>query len=243
MKEITLEVSVRDKSGKGVARKLRAAGKIPAVVYGKDEKPIAIEMEYNDFHTAMKNSGGENLLINLNVDGSDSGKKAIIKELQRDPVDSHLIHIDFLHISMTEKIKVTVPIVLEGTAEGVKNFGGIVSWVIRSVEVLCLPKDIPDKITLDVTDLKIHDSIHVKEMQIENVEILENEERTVVSVIPPTVIKEDEVEVEGEEGEVAEGEAAPAEGEEGAEPEVISEKKAEDRQSGKDDKKGKEEKK
>ena len=238
MKEITLEARVRENSGKGVARKLRAAGKIPAVVYGKDENPVPIEMEYNNFHLAMKGAAGENLLINLNIDGADSEKKAIIKEVQRDPVDGHLLHIDFLHISMTEKIKVTIPIVLEGTAEGVKNFGGIVSWIIRSVEVSCLPKDIPDKITLDITDLKIHDSIHLKEIQIENVEILENEERTMVSVIPPTVIKEEEeVVAEGEEGELAEGEAAPAEGEEGAEPEVISEKKAEDRQAGKDDKK------
>lgn len=237
MKEITLKALARDKSGKGVARKLRAAGKIPAVVYGKDEKPVSIEMEYNNFHLAMKEAAGEKLLINLNIDGTDSKKKAIIKEIQRDPVDGQLLHIDFLHISMTEKIKVTVPIVLEGIAEGVKNFGGVVSSAIRSVEVSCLPKDIPDKITLDITELKIHDSIHVKDIQIENVEIMENEERTVVSVIPPTVIKEEEVAVEGEEGEVAEGEAAPAEGEEGAEPEVISEKKAEERQSGKDEKK------
>ena len=238
MKEITLAARVRDKSGKGVARKLRAAGKIPGVVYGKDENPTAIEMEYNDFHTAMKNAAGENLLVNLNLDGSDSGKKAIIKELQRDPVSGHLIHIDFLHISMTEKIKVTIPIFLEGVADGVKNFGGIVSWVIRSIEVSCLPKDIPDKITLDITDLKIHDSIHIRDIELKNVEPLDNPERTVVSIIPPTVVKE-EVPAEGEEGAVA---AAPA-AEEGAEPEVISEKKVEQRQSGKDDKKGKEEKK
>lgn len=236
MKEITLNARARDKSGKGVARKLRAAGKIPAVVYGKDEKSVSLEMEYDNFHLAMKEAAGEKLLINLNIDGADSDKKAIIKEIQRDPVDGQLLHIDFLHISMTEKIKVTVPIVLEGIAEGVKNFGGVVSSAIRSIEVSCLPKDIPDKITLDITDLKIHDSIHVKDIQVENVEIMENEERTIVSIIPPTVVKE-EVPAEGEEGEIVEGEAVAVEGEEGAEPEVISEKKAEERQSGKDEKK------
>jgi large subunit ribosomal protein L25 len=229
MKEITLEAATRTKSGKGVARKLRAGGKIPAVVYGKDEEPVALEMEYDRFHNAMKDTSGENLLINLSIDGADSGKKALIKEIQRDPVDGHLLHIDFMHISMTEKIRVTVPVVLEGTPEGVKNFGGIISWVIRHLDVFCLPRDIPDKITLDVTELKIHDSIHVKDIVAGDFEILENPERTVVSIVPPTVIKE-EVPAEGEEGEeIAEGEeAAP---EEEGEPEVISEKKAEERQA------------
>lgn len=231
MKEITLEARTRKDAGKGVARKLRAAGKIPAVVYGKAEEPVVIELEHEDFHNAMRGTSGENLLINLNIDGAAAKKKALIKDVQRDPVDGHLLHIDFMHISMTEKIKVDVPILLEGTPIGVKDFGGIISWVIRQVEISCLPTDIPDKITFDVSEMKIHDSIHIKDLQIENVEILENPERTVASIVPPTVIKEEVVVAEGEEGELAEGEEAPAvEGEEG-EPEVISEKKAEDRQA------------
>jgi large subunit ribosomal protein L25 len=229
MKEVTLEAVTRTESGKGVARKMRARGKIPAVVYGKDEKPVALEMDYDRFHTAMKNASGENLLINLSIDGADSGKKALIKEIQRDPVDGHLLHIDFMHISMTEKIRVTVPVVLEGTPDGVKNFGGIMSWVIRHLDVFCLPKDIPDKITIDVSELKIHDSIHVNDIEAGDIEILENPERTVVSIVPPTVVKE-EVPAEGEEGEEGE-EAAEGEPEEEGEPEVISEKKAEERQS------------
>jgi large subunit ribosomal protein L25 len=230
MKEITLEARTRKDAGKGVARKLRAASKIPAVVYGKGEKPVVIELEHEDFHNAMRGISGENLLINLNIDGAAAKKKALIKDLQRDPVDGHLLHIDFMHISMTEKIKVDVPIVLEGTPIGVKDFGGIISWVIRQVEISCLPTDIPDKITFDVSEMKIHDSIHIKDLQIDNVEILENPERTVASIVPPTVIKEEVVVAEGEEAEVAEGEEAPAVEEEG-EPEVISEKKAEERQA------------
>ncbi len=231
MKEITLEARTRKDAGKGVARKLRAAGKIPAVVYGKGEEPVVIELEHEGFHNAMRESSGENLLINLNIDGAAAKKKALIKDVQRDPVDGQLLHIDFMHISMTEKIIVDVPIVLEGIPIGVKDFGGIISWVIRQVEVSCLPTDIPDKIAIDVSEMKIHDSIHIKDFQLENVEILDNPERTVASIVPPTVIKEEVVADEGEEAEVAEGEEVPAaEGEEG-EPEVISEKKAEDRQA------------
>jgi len=229
MKEVTLEARSRNSSGKGVARKLRAQRRIPGVVYGKDEKPLAIELAYDNFHTAMKGASGENLLINLNIDGSEATKKAIIKDLQRDPVDGHLLHIDFMHISMTEKIRVTVPIVLEGTADGVKNFGGIVSWVIRHIEVSCLPTDIPEKITFDISPLKIHDSFHVRDIQIPNVEILDNTDRTIVSIIPPTVVKE-ETPAEGE----AAAAAPVAEGE--AEPEVITEKKAQERQAGKEEK-------
>jgi len=230
MREITLEARTRKDAGKGVARKLRAAGKIPAVVYGKGEEPVVIELEYEDFHNAMRGISGENLLINLSVDGTTTGKKALIRDVQRDPVDGSLLHIDFMHISMTEKIRVEVPIVLEGTPVGVKDFGGIISWVIRHVEISCLPTDIPEKITFDVSEMKIHDSIHIKDFQLENVEILENPEQTVASIVPPTVIKEEVVAAEGEEAEVAEGEAAPAAEEEG-EPEVIAEKKAEDRQA------------
>jgi len=226
MKEITLEARSRTGSGKGVARKLRALKRIPGVVYGRDETPLAIELSYDNFHVAMKGTSGENLLVNLNIDGAEAAKKAIIKDIQRDPIDGHLLHIDFMRISMTEKIKVTIPIVLVGMAEGVKNFGGIVSWVIRHVEVFCLPTDIPEKITFDITPLKIHDSIHVSDISIANVEILENPDQTVVSVIPPTVVKEEEAAVvEGEE-------AAAVPVEEGAaEPEVISEKKAQERQA------------
>ena len=229
MKEVTLEARSRKGEGKGEARKLRAGGKIPGVVYGKGEKPMAIELEHESFHNAMRGISGENLLINLSVDGKTAKKKALIREVQRDPVDGRLLHIDFMHISMKDKIRVDVPIELTGMAVGVKDFGGIMSWVIREVEVSCLPADIPDKITIDVSELKIHDSIHISDLPVQKAEILDSPERTVVSIVPPTVIKEAAVEAEAAEGEtVAEGAEAAAEGEEG-EPEVIAEKKAEDR--------------
>ncbi len=240
MKEVTLEVHARPNSGKGVARKLRAAGKLPAVIYGHNEEPTAIELEHHKFFATMRQAEGEKLLINLNVDGKDSDKKAIIKDIQRDPVSSKILHIDFQHISMDEKIKIEVPIKLEGVADGVKNFGGIMSSNIRKIMVFCLPADIPDSFVLDVNDMKIHDSIHVKDIVVGDFEILDDPNDTIVSIIPPTVVKEDEV-VEGEEGEEAPEDAL--ETEEAAEPEVISEKKAEERQESKEGKKGKKDKK
>ncbi|UCC79352.1 MAG: 50S ribosomal protein L25 [Candidatus Zixiibacteriota bacterium] len=227
MKEVTLQVHARTATGKGVARKLRSNGKLPAVIYGHNEEPVPVELEQHRLSSTMRQAEGEKLLINLNIDGKDSGKKALIKDIQRDPVSGKILHVDFQHISMDEKIKIEVPIKLEGTAEGVKNFGGIMAWNIRRIMVSCLPADIPDKISLDVSEMKIHDSIHVKEITAGKFEILDDPEETIVSIIPPTIIKE-KVAAEGEEGEEA-PEAAP-EVEEAAEPEVISEKKAEERE-------------
>jgi large subunit ribosomal protein L25 len=219
---------------------MRADGKIPGVVYGKGEPPTAIELDRAHFHNVMRKASGENLLVNLTVDGRQSDKKAIIRDMQRDPVDGHLLHIDFQHISLTEKIKVRVPIELVGIPDGVKNFGGIVNWAVRDVEVSCLPTDIPEKFTLDITNLKIHESLHVKDLVVEKAEILESPEETIVTVVPPTIIKEAAPVVEGEAAAAA---AVPIEGEEPTEPEVISEKKAEERKAEREKEKGAEGKK
>lgn len=228
MKEVTLKVHARTDIGKGVARKLRADGRLPAVIYGHHEEPLPISLEHHRLAATMRQAEGEKLLINLNIDGSDSGRKALIKEIQRDPVSGKILHVDFQHISMDEKIKIEVPIKIEGIAEGVKTFGGIMSWNIRRIMVSCLPSDIPDKIVVDVSEMKIHDSYHVKEIQAEKFEILDDPEETIVTIVPPTIVKE-AVTAEGAEGAEAAPEAA-LEVEEAAEPEVISEKKAEERE-------------
>jgi large subunit ribosomal protein L25 len=238
MKEVSIEVKSRKDGGKGVARKMRANGLIPGVVYGKGEEPKPIELDHNHFHNVMRRVAGDNPLINLTIDGQVSDKKALIRDMQRDPVDGHLLHIDFQQISLTEKIKVRVPIVLEGTPDGVKNFGGIVNWAVRDVEVQCLPTDIPDKFTLDISALKIHESLHVKSIIADKVEILESPEETIVTVVPPTIIKE----TVPAEGEAAEAAAVPVEGAEPAEPEVIAEKKAEERKAEREKEKGGKEK-
>jgi large subunit ribosomal protein L25 len=245
MKEVTIEVVSRQDSGKGVARKMRAAGKIPGVVYGKGEESLAIEMDHAHFHAVMRKNAGENPLVNLVIDGKTGDKMALIRDMQRDPIDGKLMHIDFQHISLSEKIRVRVPLVLEGVPDGVKNFGGIVNWMVRDVEVSCLPRDIPEKFVVDITNLKIHESLHVKNLVLEKGEILASPEETIVSVVPPTIIKEP-TPAPGAEGEAAAAAAAaavPAEGEEGAaEPEVIAEKKTEERKAEREKGKDKEKK-
>jgi large subunit ribosomal protein L25 len=240
MKEISLDVKSRKDSGKGVARKLRAEGKIPGVVYSRGEEPVAIVMDYDVFHNTMRRAGGENPLVNLTIDGKSSDKKALIRDTQRDPVDGKLLHIDFQHILLTEKIRVRVPILLEGVPDGVKNFGGIVNWMVRDVEISCLPINIPDKFVLDIAPLKIHESLHVRDIKVENIDIIENADETIVSVVPPTIIKEATPTAAEGEAAAAAAVVAAAPAEEGAaEPEVISEKKAEERKAEREKEKGK----
>jgi large subunit ribosomal protein L25 len=238
MKEVSIDVKSRQTSGKGVARKMRALGKIPGVVYGKGETPVAIELDHGHFHAVMRKASSENLLVSLSIDGVKSEKMALIRDVQRDPVDGKLIHIDFQHISMTEKIRVRIPVQLEGVPDGVKNFGGIVNWMVRDLEVACLPRDIPERFVLDIAPLKIHESLHVKDIPVGDVEIMENPDETIVSIVPPTIIKEATPTAAEGEAAVAAAAAAAA-GEEGpAEPEVITEKKAEERKAEREKEKG-----
>jgi len=233
MKEVVIEATSRKETGKGVARKLRAAQKIPAVVYGKDEKSIPLEISYEHFHTIYHSLHGENALIDLKIDDKLSGSKAIIRDMQRDPVHGDILHIDFQHISMDQKIRVSVPVHLHGTAEGVKTYGGVLQWIIRELEIMCLPNNIPDHFDINIDELNIGDAIHIKDIESTDIEFSGDDHATIVSVIAPVVSQVEEEEgVEGEEAE----EAVPAPVDEQAEPEVISEKKAEERQAGKEKK-------
>ncbi len=237
MKEITLEVSSRETSGKGVARKLRAIEKIPAVVYGKDHEPKSLVIDYNHFHARYHKVHGENVLVNLKIDDQSSEDKALIRDMQHDPVYGNILHIDFQYIQMNQKIHMPVQVKLIGTANGVKTFGGVLQWTHRELDVLALPKDLPESIDINIEELNIGDAIHISELNYPNLEFLGKGTETVVSVIAPKLVKEVTVSTEGEEGAVA-VEAASAEAEP-AEPEVISEKKAAERQASKEKEKGK----
>jgi large subunit ribosomal protein L25 len=234
MKEILLEAISRKNTGKGVARKLRMAKKIPAVIYGKMEEPVSLEIDYGHFHKTFHALHGENALVNLKVDGQMTEKKALIRDIQYDPIAGDIMHIDFQRISMDQKIRLSIPVRVHGVAVGVKTNGGLMQWSIRELEVLCLPTNIPEAFDINVEELDIHDSVHVKDISIPNVEILNEPEETIVNVVPPVLIKETAATpAEGEEGAVvaAEGEAKP---DDAAEPEVISEKKAEERRAEKE---------
>jgi large subunit ribosomal protein L25 len=209
----------RSAVGKGVARKLRQAGRIPAVYSGRGEEPIVLVVGLKDLQDVIARAEGSNVIVDLKVDGSGSGdRKALIREIQRDPVGGHILHLDLQHISLTERIVVEVPIVLLGIATGVKDGGGILEHLLREVEVECLPTDIPSRLEVDVSALNIGDSLHVSDLKADRVEILTEADRAIATVVPPTVLEE----------------AKPAEEGAAAEPELVKEKKEDAEAGGKE---------
>ena len=223
MREISLAAELKEGTGKGPARRARAEGLVPAVIYGPEVKPQSLVVNRREFSAAMKSVAGTNAIFNVKF-GKES-KKAVVRDLQRDPVTSHVTHIDFHAISMTKPMHIAVPIHFDGTPEGVKTDGGIMQTNLRAVEISCLPADLPDFISIDVSNLGIGESIHVKDIDVPNATILTEDERTIVVIAAPTVIKTTAEEgaegVEGEEGAVA------AEGAEAAEGEAEAEEKKE----------------
>src|SRR5881628_320416 len=146
MAEVTLEVSRREKSGKEVAKKLRAAGKVPAVVYGGHKEPVAIEVDRKAVsELVQKSEHGVRSIFLLKMTGTDQQRHAMIKDVQMDPISRKMTHIDFIRVVMDEKIRTTVPVHIVGTAQGVKE-GGILDWHIREVHIECFPNQIPDKL-------------------------------------------------------------------------------------------------
>ncbi len=227
MAEVNLTVEKREVIGKGPAKKLRSAGKIPAVIYGQGEKSVPLTIDEKAFHAILHSHHGENVIFEIQIPGRKTGLKAILREVQHEPVTGEILHIDFQHISMTKKITVQVPIALIGSPEGVRNKGGILEHILHEVEVECLPGDIPEHIEVDVAALDVGDSIHVSDIPVTKVKILTDPERSVATVVPPTIIKapveKEELEEELiEEPELVEKERK--EGEEAAEEEGGKEK-------------------
>src|ERR1043165_2790867 len=183
MAEVTLEVSRREKSGKEIAKKLRAAGKVPAVVYGGHKEPVAIEVDRKAVsEPVQKGEHGVRSIFLLKMAGTDQQRHAMIKDIQIDPVSRRMTHIDFVRVVMDEVVRVTVPVHVVGTAAGVKE-GGILDWQVRDLHVECLPNAIPDKIDIDVTALGSHDYQRVSDLKLpEGVKVLEDPERVVVGV-------------------------------------------------------------
>ena len=209
----------RSDVGKGVARKLRQAGSIPAVYYGRGEDPIPLTVGLKDLEDVIERSEGSNVIVDLKVDGDGAGdRKALIREIQRDPVGGTILHLDLQHISLTETITVEIPVVLVGMPIGVKDGGGIVEHLLREVEVECLPTNIPSRIEIDVSALNIGDSIHVSDLKAEQVTIVTEAGRTIATVVPPTVLEE----------------VKPAEEAVAVEPELVKEKKETEESGGKE---------
>ena len=215
MSDITLEVQSREETGKNANRRLRATGLIPAVVYGGDLDPVAIQVDRRTLHDLFKQTGGENAVFLLKLAGTDQKRHSMVRELTIDPITRQVIHIDFLRVLMTEKVKVQVPINLEGTPVGVKNEGGVLDFITREVEVECLPGDIPQTLELDVSDLEIGSHYEVKDLEVPaGVELMVELDKVIVAVAHSRVA------TEVEEAEAEAAEAGLLEAEE-VEPELI----------------------
>ncbi len=220
MSVITLKGALRESVGKGGARKSRAAGRIPGILYGHGETPVPVSIGMREFQDAVRHHKGGNALVTLSVEGADH--TALIRDVQYDPLSHGIIHLDFQRVSLTERIEVEVDIVLQGIAVGVKDGGGVLELILHTVDLRCLPTSIPDSVTVDVSALNIGDSLHVRDLQVEGGEILTDPDRTICTVVPPTVHEEKPAE------------AAPVEG--AAEPELAVErgKKEEGEEKGKE---------
>ena len=163
--DATLKAEPRATRGKNEARRLRASGKIPAVVYGTEKnKATEIAVDPRVLLRILHSESGVNTLIGLDGAGLAAGGKVLVKEYQLDPIDHRLLHADFYAVAMDKKLEVTVPIVIKGEPKGVKQQGGVVDFVNRQIEVECLPADIPEHIDIDISELMLHQGIRVRDL-------------------------------------------------------------------------------
>jgi len=213
MEQLELNAKVREKKGKNAANRLRVKNEIPGIFYGR-EVSIPLTLSVKDIQKIISTKSGENVLINLKIEGKGN-QIAIIKEIQRHPVSGRLLHIDLYQVSLTGEITVNVPIKITGDSPGVK-VGGILEHHLREIKVKCLPTKIPTDIMVDISNLNIGDSIHIKDLKVSpDIKILEDLEEVVVTCSAP----KEEIKVEAKPEEVPTG------------PEVIGEKEREERRA------------
>src|SRR5213593_2671010 len=180
---VSLVASLRQAAGKGAARQARLQGKVPAVIYGHGRETQPLEVAAQALEKALTGAEPQNTIIELALDGKKV--KTLIREIQRHPLRPDIIHVDFYEIHAEEKVTLKVPVHLMGNPDGVRNAGGVLDQVTREVEIEVLPENIPDRVELDVTALKIGDSLHVRELTIPNAKILTEADLTIATVVPP----------------------------------------------------------
>ncbi len=215
IKTISLTAERRDTRGKGPARQMRMGGRIPATVYGRTRNTEALSLLATDIEQIISGGATASTVLSLEVGGKS--ENVLMREIQRHPVRQHVMHVDFYAIRAGETITVDVPIHLEGIPNGVRNSGGTLDQVLREITISVLPRYIPERINLDVLELEIGQSLHVRDLEVENVKIMTDSEATVCTVIAPRV-EEEPVPAEGEIEEEVEGE----------EPELIRKAKGEE---------------
>ncbi len=223
MEQVKLEAKFRKELGKEAVKRLRGGGFIPAVVYRRGEKTTPLVLDRKALGKILHTAAGENVIINLKIAGDEKQKErtCIIKEIQHNPVSGGILHVDFNQISLTETIKVNVPVATKGEAIGVRQDGGVLEHVLWEVQVECLPTQIPEKLEVDITNLKIGDALFVKDIVAPKaVKVLNDPGLRVIAVEKPVEVKVEEVKPE---------EAI-------TEPEVIKQKKEEVPEEGAEEK-------
>lgn len=213
---VTLGAQRRSSSGKGAARQMRLNGQIPAVIYGHGREPESLTISAAELKRALTGVEVSTAVIDLDVEGT--GVKALVREIQRHPFKAEVLHVDFYEIHAGEKLTLQLGVHLIGSPDGVRNGGGVLDQVLRDITIRVLPKDIPDRFDVDVTELHVGQSLHVRDLSIPNVEILTDGGKTVCTVVAPKVETEEV--------------AAVAEEEETAEPELIRKPREEDEDEG-----------
>ena len=198
MKQITLSAEVRAELGKQQTKHLREKGFVPAVVYRHGKNTVPLKVTQQELNRVLRTDHGENVVISLTVAGEAKAKQkerlVMIKEIQHEPLHGAIVHVDFHEISLSEKLKVNIPIEAKGESVGVKQDGGVLEHVLREVEAECLPTQIPDRLEIDVTALLIGDSLHVRDLALpEGVRLLSDPGLTIFIVKPPFVEKVEEV--------------------------------------------------
>src|SRR5678816_2156588 len=211
-KEFKVQATVREGRGKNDARRARRSGMVPITVYGGDSETVAAIAPISELAAILRSESGRNTIFTINVAGVGESE-VMFHDRQIDPVRGRLIHADLTRLVKGQKIEVTVPLHLAGEPFGVKEKQGVLEQIIREIEIRCEPRQIPDTLEVDVTNLDVHETLHVSDIKVaEGIEILTDGEQVIATV---GIVKE----------EVA---ATPAEGEEPAEPEVIGKGKKED---------------
>ena len=183
--QVNLQAATRSNTGKGAARTFRRAGKVPAVIYGHGREPEALVVDAPALSKMLTGISAGSTIVDVTVDGR-APVKVLIREIQRNPIrPADIMHVDLYEIHADEKITVEVPVHLTGTADGVRNFGGVLDHILRTLEIEVFPGDIPASIDLDVTPLGIGQSLYVRDIKVEKAEILNDEDLPVVTVVAP----------------------------------------------------------
>jgi len=192
MASAQLSATPRDGTGKGAARSLRASGRIPGIIYGHGREPQALAIDTRELEKLLSKISAESTVIELTLDGKSA--QTLIREIQRHPFKRQILHVDFQELVAGEKIIVRLPIVLSGVPDGVRQDGGVLDQTLRELEVEVDPANIPSHIEIDVTPLKIGDSIHVRDVKLpEGVEVITELDSSVCVVSAPRAVVEETV--------------------------------------------------